>query len=825
MGMEPNSLGDWIKTYGGMGLPHALTFSGLFQTGYKTYFGQFDEARRIGYEFAAAMRRDCFLMSLIDERKENVGALNWHLEVEDAQDPLQIQVRDHLDATIRSVFDHRRIFWELLDALWYGRMGVQFKWDWIWRSGIKTLTVREFEPVNGDSLRFQFDGTPYVVVYAGREIPGAAEIVSTPLGGRGVLLRGSWRQRFCIHKHETFAGDYFDIEKAEAIHGLGIRDVVAWTVFMHQEWLAKVSDFLDRVGLGISLFYYQEGNAAAQAEAESAAKEQSGRVNITLPMGKDGRKITGVERVEVPLSGAEVLLKMVDALELKLERFIVGQDSSSRSSSGDGLGNEASAEFKQSTQEKRTARDADRLEESLTGNCYHPGLIWMMQRWTFPTTVPEQGGFRVRFKFDVTTAASEKRLSGAKTAWEMGASVKEAEVLEFAGLSQATGNDKVLAGKPAPAAPPGFVGAPGTNGAAKPGSNGDGHKEPTGLDLKRQEPPPAAGNGPPDDPMERLEWEHNRNRFRDEDQADIKVPAQMMTFAELLRYGKDAAGHEHAPAGNEHGGEFVEQPGGGSASASASAEKANKQGKKYGKSKAKVRTLFATKLDGKDGADYEKATKKMIEKLLGKGVSFEDVASAVGAPDDAEVMLMIQDGGRLQVTVTINHPAFRQPCIRVIKHQGPGGKAYVENKIIDIKPEYQGQGLGSQIFERQVEQMQEIGGFSHIRCHAARQDARGEERFNGYYTWPVLGYNSWFENEAADGDPAAEGTYEAIKELFPGVESVMELTATPEGRGWWKKNGFDLFHCEFSLKENSASLARLEAYKAERAARPPKAKV
>jgi hypothetical protein len=40
--------------------------------------------------------------------------------------------------------------------------------------------------------------------------------------------------------------------------------------------------------------------------------------------------------------------------------------------------------------------------------------------------------------------------------------------------------------------------------------------------------------------MERLEWEHNRNRFRDEDQADIKVPAQMMTFAELLRYGKDA---------------------------------------------------------------------------------------------------------------------------------------------------------------------------------------------------------------------------------------------------------------------------------------------
>src|SRR5581483_9475390 len=226
MGAEPQSLGDWIRTYGGLGLPHALTFAGLFRTGYKTYFGQYDEARRIGWEFSQAMRRDCFLMSLIDERKENVGALNWHLEVEDANDPLQREVRDHLDATIRSVLDHRRIFWELLDALWYGRMGVQFKYDWIWRSGIKTLTVREFDPVNGDSLRFQFDGTPYVTVYAGQAIPGSAELVSTPQGGRGVLLRGSWRQRFTIHKHEVFAGDFLDIEKAEAIHGLGIRDVV-----------------------------------------------------------------------------------------------------------------------------------------------------------------------------------------------------------------------------------------------------------------------------------------------------------------------------------------------------------------------------------------------------------------------------------------------------------------------------------------------------------------------------------------------------------------------------------------------------------------------
>jgi hypothetical protein len=482
---------SWRDEYGAQALPHVLTFSGIVQSGWNTFFGEFDEARRKSYEDANVMRRDCFLMSLLEERKEDVSSLNWHLEPEDASDQRQLDVRDHLDATIRGVYGYRRIVWELLDALWYGRMAEQFKWYWIGRAWkgqtpgpegqtagmpVKTLSVRQFDVVNGDKIRYQRDGTPYVTVYGGQDIPGAETIYGTPVGSRGVLLKGSWRQRFVIHMHERFDADYFDIERGEALYGVGIRDAIFWMNWMRMEWLAKVSDFIDRVGLGITIFYYEEGNAPAQAEAEKAAKQQSGKVNITLPMAKGGRKITGVERVEVPLTGSEVLLKMVEALELKLERYIVGQEGSSRPN-GEGLGNEAAAEFMQSTKQKRTSRDADRLEESLTGNADNPGLVWMLQRWTFPDTVPEQGGFRVRWKFDVNTTASEKKLNAAETAWEMGCTIKEAEVMEMAGLSTPTGQDKVLAAKPASAQSPPMEHADREDavGFARNGQNGATH--------------------------------------------------------------------------------------------------------------------------------------------------------------------------------------------------------------------------------------------------------------------------------------------------------------------------------------------------------------
>lgn len=229
--------------------------------------------------------------------------------------------------------------------------------------------------------------------------------------------------------------------------------------------------------------------------------------------------------------------------------------------------------------------------------------------------------------------------------------------------------------------------------------------------------------------------------------------------------------------------------------------------KKFGKSKAAVTV---------DSGQDPKKIQKALAALVGKGTTLADLPSLVGAPDDAAVTVATK--GK-DVLIRIDHPAFAQPCVRKIVYQGKGLAPYIKNEIIDIKPSEQGKGLGSEIFGRQVENLREHGGFSHIECHAARLDSQGSERFNGYYTWPVLGYNAYFDDFAGDG-PLQAKTADAVARAFPGVESVLELTATREGRAWWKANGCDLHECKFSLKDGSPSLLRFEAYLAERAARP-----
>jgi hypothetical protein len=524
---------EWRATFGDAPLPHPLTFSAMISNAYNTYFSEFDEARRAGILEANKMRRDCWLMSLLEERRRAFATRPWHLEVPDESDPAQRQVRDHLQRALHGVPFLNRLRWGLSDALWYGRFAEQVKWRWVPQAGIDTLTVASCMPINGDKLRYQRDGTPYVTVYAGQNLPGAETIGATPYGGRGLLLKGSWRQRFLIHSHEQEDADFFDAERGEAVYGLGIRDRVFWWYWMRQEWLRAVSDFLQRVGLGITVWWYEEGNAPAQAEALAAASvSKSGNFSVVLPRSRDGKQLAGVERVETPVAGADVLLHMVEAVNRWIERYVVGQEASSRGTSS-GLGNEANAEFMADTKQQIAMLDADRLDESLTGTADEPSLVWMMQSWTFPGSTPEhRGGFRVKFKTDLEDVASQKKLKAAKEAWEMGATVKEDEVLEKAGLSKPGENDKVLPGKQAAPSPFGGAGPPaGADGQAPaPAPPPNGHAP---VPVSGPAPGPPAG-GPAGEPA--------------------------------ARYVRDEAGHEHKGKG-PGGGQFTSKGEGGGAGA------------------------------------------------------------------------------------------------------------------------------------------------------------------------------------------------------------------------------------------------------------------
>lgn len=519
----------------GIAIPHAFTFVARHGGADNTYWhGRFDEAMRHAREDAEVMRRDAFLRALLQERQLAVSSLPWHLEVPDRRDAYQRRVRDGLDQVLRGIPDLYEIISAFLEAIWYGRYGVQVEWGWSsfydrpeapeskptppspapagaasmlpGMPGMppqpggqgqaekpqgrkrRCLSVRQFYPVSGDKIGHQYDGTPYVLVNAHdvSELGMRADEIGTTVGGRGVTLRGDWAERILLHRHKREDSDFFNPTAGDAVHGVGIRSVLFWLNWLKLEWLGNVTDFFDRVGLGFTIWKYPAGNAQAKEEAERAAQNQSGRAHVLVPLwGADGKEaLTGVERVEIPTSGAEALVRLIEYIDRQIERFVVGQ-SGSAAPAGGGIGNEAASKFMESTKAAITQDDARRLAATLTGTEARPGLLSVIKKYTFA-----DADFPVNFVFDVEDPESEKKLNSGRTLVDMGVAVSEEEFRAAAGYREPAAGEKIVEPPPPPDAgggmmPGGMPGMPGMEGmAAGGGQEGGGGGD--FLDVLRQ---------------------------------------------------------------------------------------------------------------------------------------------------------------------------------------------------------------------------------------------------------------------------------------------------------------------------------------------------
>lgn len=468
----------------GLALPPVFSFAAVIGGASKTYYhDRFDEAMRHSRENALAMRRDAFLMSLLQERKMAVSSLPWYLETPDPKDKLQAKVRGVLTQCLRGTRGLRRMILSWLEAIWYGRYGNQFSWRWQEVEGRRTLSVDRWAPLNGDKIGYHWDGTPYVLVNAARaaNLPGA--VLANTTRARALSLLGGWRDRFIIHQHEIDDADYFEAEAGDGRHGVGVRSRVYWLDFLKREYLDWVVTYLERVGLGTTLWKYDASSPEQKAKAEEAARDNSRRVNITVPVWPDraGGYSGGVERIEAPMGGVEALRTMIEAMDQYIERFIIGQAGSSQSQSS-GLGNEAASEFMSSTKDAIRDHDAHLLAETITGSDQDPGLLSLMQRYSFPETTPDRpNGFPVLFKFGLEKSLNNQRVQSISSIVQMGLPVRKDDIYNAAGLSRPEPHDDVLE----PQQPGGPGGAGGNPLAAMLGGGG-----PPGGDV-----PPDGGGG------------------------------------------------------------------------------------------------------------------------------------------------------------------------------------------------------------------------------------------------------------------------------------------------------------------------------------------
>ena len=241
---------------------------------------------------------------------------------------------------------------------------------------------------------------------------------------------------------------------------------------------------------------------------------------------------------------------------------------------------------------------------------------------------------------------------------------------------------------------------------------------------------------------------------------------------------------------------------------SSSAEAAPAKEKKAARSKAKVK--LGPEVD-------KKRLASMFGKMFGYDAPLEIIADCVGAPDDAEVTVSLSDTGK-SLDIEMRHPAFAQTCTRYVT-QSEDGKVTIHNESIFIKKEEQGSGLGSRIFSSQVVWAREHG-VANIKCHAAKLNDAGEAYYNGYVTWPKLGYDAPLEQARYERYEDFDVAEEAAR-LFS-AETVQDVLEAPGGLAWWEKNGIGLVEATFDLSPDSRSSQIHHEYLKRRAARPPR---
>jgi len=313
--------------------------------------------------------------------------------------------------------------------------------------------VKKHQPVHGDSIGHKWDGTPYILVYSpmarrladqGAEVfdprsqdpvePG--EVTLTTGGSYGLVLRDPyWRDRFIIHSHVSIAGEFFDPQRAEAIHGVGVRDVLYWFWHLKTEYLDWVVTYYERVGMGLTLWYFEAGNKKSFDEVNLLAKQNIRKTNILVPwhQGKSGQGVGGVDRLETPIAGAEALMALKREIEEQAERYVVGQAGSSRSDAK-GLGTHDTS-FQRDTKFQITKFDAENLADTYTQD-----WVKTVQEATFP----EWADIPARWAFNVADPEAAKKMAAAEAAYSMGVSFKEEEVRGLTGLSDPQEGDEVL---------------------------------------------------------------------------------------------------------------------------------------------------------------------------------------------------------------------------------------------------------------------------------------------------------------------------------------------------------------------------------------------
>lgn len=439
-GMPPN--------FGEYPLPQVITVNAIASSLGRVYRAS-DEALKDAAENARFMRNDTGIMECVEARQRSVALLKWHLEPEDTKSPLQKQLCADLTQIIERIPRFMQYRECLLHAIWHGVYANQHQLRWQNVGGKMRVGCAGWRPINGDKLVFRLDdgghdaGQMGIRVGMGHKLGDVingrhkVEQIEPTVRGLCYFLRPHERALMAVHKHQIEDGAYEAPEDAGKMHGVGVRSKIYWDWFQKQELLGFLMEYLERSAFGLEIWYYPMGAAGAEAKARTAAQERIGNgrniILVPKPLGEDAHAF-GVDHIEPGMSGVDALTRIItDYYGHRIKRYILGQTLTSEADAT-GLGSGV-ADIHLGTFLDIIKYDATNLQETITDDLVEP-----LKRWNFAGAA----NTLVRFIVDTESQDSEREMLAFKSAWEMGAKLKTADVMAAIGASIPGPDDEVL---------------------------------------------------------------------------------------------------------------------------------------------------------------------------------------------------------------------------------------------------------------------------------------------------------------------------------------------------------------------------------------------
>lgn len=445
-----SSLPDGTEMFqpGGFLVPPARSFSTIVNAASRVYSYRWDEAMRDSFVNARAMRRDAFLLGLLEERILPTINRTFQLKIKDERDPEQKAVRDGIMDVIKRIPDFDAYKRAQMDAVWFGRAGCQWGWrrdeELNYRWGIP-----KWDPIHGDSVQYTFDGIPAILIdgqtAAWYSANGATwgptgDLRPTDRGGTALVLhRPYWRDRFAIHVHMRQKADFFEGELAGSVQGLGLRGQVYWQYVVRTDALTWMLAYMQAVGqMDLLVFNYPAGNAEAKANQEANAQKIIGKAAIACPRNPTGNW-PAIEQIQMNSAGLKALHDLVaDYFDRHIERLIVGQSMSSGADKGDGLGGTGRAQFAKQTKDEILVYDTQRLDYTMSQDLILPIKKYNYGKAKFPVT----------YESILPNLEAEGKVESGGKLVSMGIAIKTDEIREAAGYSRPEPGDETVGGPP-----------------------------------------------------------------------------------------------------------------------------------------------------------------------------------------------------------------------------------------------------------------------------------------------------------------------------------------------------------------------------------------